>query len=72
MQLIQIGQTPAKTILQLIEEMSASQFAEVERLKQSALERQSAAQRRRTSTARPQRVRCIRPSARMVKRSLSR
>ena len=70
MQLIQIGQTPAKTILQLIEEMSASQFAEVERLKQSALERQSAAQLRRTSPARSQRVRCIRSSARMAERAL--
>jgi hypothetical protein len=71
MQLIQIGQTPSKTILQLIEEMSASQFAEVERLKQSALERQSAAQLRRTSTGRLQRVRCIRSSPRMAKRALA-
>jgi hypothetical protein len=67
MQLIQIGQTPTKTILQLIEEMSASQSAEVEQLKRAALERQAAAQLRRTSMAHPQRVRCIRPSARIAK-----
>lgn len=71
MQLIQIGQTPAKTILQLIEEMSANQSAEVEQLKRAALERQAAAQIRRTSTAGPRRVRCIPSSARMTKRSLS-
>jgi hypothetical protein len=71
MQLIQIGQTPAKTLLQLIEEMSASHFAEVERLKQSALERHAAAQLRRTSMARSRQVRCTRPSARMARRAVA-
>jgi hypothetical protein len=62
MQLIQIGQSPAKTIQQLIEEMSALQSAEFDQLKQAALERHAAAQLRRRSKARPQLVRCQRPS----------
>jgi hypothetical protein len=71
MQLIQIGQTPAKTILQLIEEMSANQSAEVEQLKRAALERQTAAQLRRTATRRSRQMRCTRPSPRMAKRALA-
>jgi hypothetical protein len=71
MQLIQIGQTPAKTIQQLIEEMSALQSAEVEQLKQSALERYAAAQLNRTSKVRTHRARCARPSALVAKRALA-
>jgi hypothetical protein len=71
MQLIQIGQTPAKTLLQLIEEMSASQSTEVEQLKQGVLERHAAAQLRRTSAVRSRQVRCIRPSVLAAKRALT-
>jgi hypothetical protein len=37
MQLIQIGETKQKTILELIQEMSANQFSEIEQLKAAAL-----------------------------------
>jgi hypothetical protein len=46
MQFVQIGQVPGKTLLQLIEEMAAIQFAEIERLKQSALVRQAVSEAR--------------------------
>ena len=36
MQLIQIGETKQKTIMDLIQEMSANQFSEIERLKAAA------------------------------------
>ena len=62
MQLIQIGQTPTKTIQQLIDEMSARQSDEVEQLKRAALERYAAAQLRRKSTAHRHRTRCERPT----------
>ena len=71
MQLIQICQTPAQTLQQLIEEMAARQSAEVEQLKQMALQRHAAAQLRRKSKARPQLVRCQRPSAHTMTRALS-
>jgi hypothetical protein len=70
MQLIQIGQTPARTLQQLIEEMASHQSAEVGQLKQVALERHAAAQLRRKSKASPQLVRCQRPSAHTRKRVL--
>ncbi len=37
MQLIQIGETKQKTIMDLIQEMSANQFSEIEQLKAAAL-----------------------------------
>jgi hypothetical protein len=39
MQLIQIGEIRQKTVLELIEEMAARQFAEIEQLKRSAQNR---------------------------------
>jgi len=39
MQLIQIGVTKQKTIMDLIQEMAASQFSEIERLKADASSR---------------------------------
>lgn len=36
MQLIQIGETKQKTIMDLIQEMAANQFSEIERLKTAA------------------------------------
>ncbi|HEY4960516.1 MAG TPA: hypothetical protein VII29_06645 [Terriglobales bacterium] len=71
MQLIQIGQTPAKTIQQFIEEMSARQSAEVEQLKQAALQRYTAARHHRTSKARTQRVRCKQPSAQRTSHAIT-
>lgn len=50
MQLIQIGQTPAQTIQQLIVEMADRQSAEVAQLKQAALERYAAQLRRMSKT----------------------
>ncbi|HEY4930494.1 MAG TPA: hypothetical protein VII23_02900 [Terriglobales bacterium] len=70
MQLIQIGQTPAQTLQQLIEEMASRQSAEVEQLKRMALERHAAAQLHRKSKARPQLVRCQRSSTHTMKRAL--
>jgi hypothetical protein len=71
MQLIQIGQTPAMTLQQLIEEMGARQFAEIEQLKQAALERHAAAQLRSTSTARRQQLGRKRLSVHMMKRAVA-
>jgi len=70
-QLIQIGQTPAKTIQQFIEEMSARQSAEVEQLKQAALQQYTAARRHGTSKVRTQRVRCKQPSSQRMKRAIT-
>jgi hypothetical protein len=42
MELIQIGQPPVLTLQQLIEQMAARQSAEIELLKQAALERLAA------------------------------
>ncbi len=39
MQLIQIGETKQKTVLELVQEMAARQLAEIEQLKTSALSR---------------------------------
>jgi hypothetical protein len=39
MQLIQIGEVRQKTVLDLVQEMAARQFAEIEQLKQSSLQR---------------------------------
>lgn len=64
MQLIQIGQSPAKTLQQLIEEMAAVQTAEIEQLKQAALARHAAAQLRRKAGTRSgvRRAACKRPA----------
>jgi hypothetical protein len=62
MQLVQIGQTPTKTLQQLIEEMSARQSTEVAELKQAAPERYAAAQLRHTSKTVSRRNRCERRS----------
>jgi hypothetical protein len=71
MQLIQIGQTPTKTIQELIDEMAARQSAEIEQLKQAALERYAGAQLRRTLPVRLHRVRCKPPSAHRMTRALA-
>jgi len=59
MQLIQIGVTKQKTILDLIQEMSASQFSEIERLKADARSRAKSRQTPRTArrcgSSKPQR-----------------
>jgi hypothetical protein len=67
MQLIQIVQTPAKTIQQFIEDKSA----EVEQLKQAALQQYTAARRHGTSKVRTQRVRCKQPSSQRMKRAIT-
>jgi hypothetical protein len=46
MQLVQIGETRGKTIMDLIQELAARQQTEIEQLKRSALEREN---RRRNS-----------------------
>jgi len=48
MQLIQIGETRQKTILDMIQEMAERQFAEIEQLKATAQNRSRARQPRRT------------------------
>jgi hypothetical protein len=48
MQLIQIGVTKQKTIMDLIQEMAASQFSEIERLKADARSRAKSRRTRRT------------------------
>jgi hypothetical protein len=48
MQLIQIGETKQKTILDMIQEMAERQFAEIEQLKAAAQNRSRARQPRRT------------------------
>ena len=63
MQLIQIGQPPTMTLQQLIEQMADRQSAEIERLKQAALERNASAQIRRASNGRSSRTRCTRNPA---------
>lgn len=50
-QLVQIGESPRKTILQFVQEMATRQLSEIEQLKRSVLEREN--RRRRSS-----RVRC--------------
>ncbi len=50
MQLIQIGEIKQKTIMDLIEEMAANQFSEIERLKVAA---RSKANSKRTRYVRP-------------------
>jgi hypothetical protein len=47
MQLVQIGVTKQKTIMDLIQEMSASQFSEIERLKADARSRAKSRRTRR-------------------------
>lgn len=71
MQLIQIGQTPTKTVQQLIEEMAVRQSAEIEQLKQAALDRHAAAQFRRASKTRTRQARCERRSTHVAKRVLA-
>jgi len=39
MQLIQIGEVRQKTVLEMIQEMADRQFAEIQKLKQSSLQR---------------------------------
>jgi hypothetical protein len=51
MQLIQIGEIRQKTVLELIEEMAARQFAEIEQLKRAAQNR--AAETRSPRARRP-------------------
>jgi hypothetical protein len=46
MQLIQIGEIRQKTVLELIEEMAARQFAEIEQLKGAAQNRAAEARSR--------------------------
>jgi len=48
MQLIQIGETKQKTVLDMIQEMAERQFAEIEQLKATAQNRSRARQPRRT------------------------
>jgi len=48
MQLIQIGETRQKTILDMIQEMAARQLSEIEQLKAAAQNRSRARQPRRT------------------------
>jgi energy-coupling factor transporter transmembrane protein EcfT len=48
MQLIQIGEIRQKTVLDLVQEMAARQFAEVEQLKIAAASRASQPRSRRT------------------------
>ncbi len=49
MQLIQIGEVKQKTVMDLIQEMAARQFAEIERLKTAA---QNPARKRRSRRSR--------------------
>jgi hypothetical protein len=49
MQLIQIGEVRQKTILDLVMEMAARQFAEVEQLKTAAQDRASRSRSRRSA-----------------------
>jgi hypothetical protein len=49
MQLIQIGETKQKTIMELIQEMAANQFSEIEQLKAAARSRAKNRGPRRTS-----------------------
>ena len=48
MQLIQIGETRQKTILDMIQEMAARQLSEIEQLKAAAQNRSRAGRPRRT------------------------
>jgi hypothetical protein len=48
MQLVQIGVTKQKTIMDLIQEMAASQFSEIEQLKAAARSRAKSRRTRRT------------------------
>ncbi|MGA2369639.1 MAG: hypothetical protein ACLPPV_02590 [Candidatus Korobacteraceae bacterium] len=48
MQLIQIGETKQKTVLDMIQEMAERQFAEMEQLKAAAQKRSRTRQPRRT------------------------
>ena len=48
MQLIQIGEIKQKTIMDLIQEMAASQFSEIEQLKAAARSRAKSRRLRRT------------------------
>ena len=48
MQLIQIGEVKQKTVLDLVQEMAARQFAEIEQLKTASLSAASAAPEART------------------------
>jgi hypothetical protein len=49
MQLIQIGATQQKTIMDLIQEMAANQLSEIERLKAAARSKAENRRRRRAS-----------------------
>src|SRR5664279_1921815 len=60
MQLVQIGQTPSMTLQQLIDQMADRQSAEIQRLKQAALEQEATARIRRASKGRSGRARCTR------------
>jgi hypothetical protein len=48
MQLVQIGEIKQKTIMDLIQEMAANQFSEIERLKAAARSRTTSRRGRRT------------------------
>jgi hypothetical protein len=48
MQLIQIGEIKQKTIMDLIQEMAANQFSEIERLKAAARSKAKSGRVRRT------------------------
>ncbi len=52
MQLVQIGETRGKTIMDLIQELASRQYAEVEQLKRSALEKESRRKSRLRCSAR--------------------
>jgi hypothetical protein len=48
MQLIQIGEVKQKTVLELVQEMAARQFAEIEQLKRTSLASAAQSQRHRS------------------------
>jgi hypothetical protein len=56
MQLIQIGETHQKTVLELVQEMAARQLAEIEQLKQAAQSRVDAREPRRMRCGSPKRA----------------
>jgi hypothetical protein len=57
MQLIQIGEVKQKTVLELVQEMAARQFAEIEQLKRASLAAARPIQRYRTRRCTARRTR---------------
>jgi len=57
MQLIQIGEVKQKTVLELVQEMAARQFAEIEQLKRASLTAARQTQGHRTRRCRARRTR---------------